>query len=303
MAARLVECVPNFSEGRRGDVIETIVAAVRQVDGVTVLNVQSDASHNRTVLTFAGDAEPVVEAVAAMAREAVRLIDMNQHTGEHPRLGAVDVIPFVPIGATTMDECVALARRVGERLWAELELPVYFYGQAASAPHRVRLPDIRKGEYEGLREKMQRPEWHPDVGEPRPHPTGGAVVVGARRPLIAYNINLHTTDVGVAKAVARAVRESSGGLTNVQAMGVAAASGLAQVSINVLDYARTPLARIFDLVRAEAARFGVAIAESEVVGLVPLDAMLDAARAYLRLREFDRAQVLEVRLMESGNDG
>jgi glutamate formiminotransferase len=298
MPSPLVECVPNFSEGRRADVIEAVVAAVRASPGVTVLNVQSDESHNRTVLTFAGDPASAAEAVIAMVREAMALIDMNRHTGEHPRLGAVDVVPFVPIGQVTMDECVALARRVGERLWADLALPVYYYAQAATAPHRIRLPDIRKGEYEGLAEKMRQPDWQPDVGDPRPHPTAGAVVVGARRPLIAYNINLQSTDVAVAKAVARAVRETGGGLVNVQAMGVAAASGLAQVSINVLDHARTPLARVFDLVRLEAERFGVAVAESEIVGLVPMDAILDAARAYLRLRGFDRNQVLEVRLME-----
>ncbi|MDR7520093.1 MAG: glutamate formimidoyltransferase [Armatimonadota bacterium] len=298
MAGRLVECVPNISEGRRSDVIDQVASAVRQMPGAKLLNVQSDASHNRTVITFAGEADAVAQAAVALTRQAVALIDMNQHRGQHPRLGAVDVIPFVPIGQTTMEECVALARRVGEALWAQLRLPVYFYGEAATAPHRVRLPDIRKGEYEGLAEKMRQPGWAPDIGDPTPHPTAGAVVVGARRPLIAYNINLRTTDVQIARAVARAVRESGGGLVNVQAMGVVAESGLAQVSINVLDAARTPLARVFDLVRLEADRHGVAVAESEIVGLVPLDALLDVARAYLRMPAFDRAQVLEVRLTE-----
>jgi glutamate formiminotransferase len=298
MPNRLVECVPNFSEGRRLDVIEAVVAAVRAVPGVTVLNVQSDESHNRTVLTFAGDADPVAGAVIALVEKAVALIDMNQHRGEHPRLGAVDVVPFVPIGQTTMEECTLLTRRVAEQVWTQLHVPVYFYAEAATSPRRVRLPDIRKGEYEGLAEKMQQPDWAPDVGEPRPHPTAGAVVIGARRPLIAYNINLHTTDVGVARAVAKAVRESSGGLTGVQAMGVIAVTGQAQVTINVLDHARTPLHRIFDLVRIEAERFGIAVAESEVVGLVPLDAVLDVSRAYLRLRGLEREQVLEVRLMQ-----
>jgi glutamate formiminotransferase len=296
--ARLVECVPNISEGRRPEVIEAVAAAVRGVTGVTLLNIQSDVSHNRTVLTFAGDAERVGQAVLAMTRQAVALIDMTRHTGEHPRLGAVDVVPFVPIGATTMDECVDLARRVGGQLWSELKIPIYYYAQAATTPQRVRLPDIRKGEFEGLADKMRHADWRPDVGDACPHPTAGATVVGARRPLIAYNINLHTTDVAVARAVARAIRESSGGLVGVQAMGVTAASGLAQVTINVLDHARTPLARIFDLVRIEDDRFGVAVAESEVVGLAPLEAMLDAARVHLRLRGFSREQVLEVRLME-----
>lgn len=298
MAGRLVECVPNISEGRRPDVIDAIVGAVRAVDGARLLNVQSDASHNRAVVTFAGDPEAVARAAVALAREAVALIDMNQHRGEHPRMGAVDVIPFVPIGATTMAECVALARRVGEEVWAALRVPVYFYAEAATAPHRVRLPDIRRGEYEGLAEKMRQREWLPDVGDPRPHPTAGAVAIGARRPLVAFNVNLRTADVRVAQAVARAIRESSGGLANVQARGVTAQSGLAQVTINLMDVTRTPLARVFDLVRIEAERFGVDVAESEVVGLVPLDAILDAARAHLRLRGFAREQVLEVKLME-----
>lgn len=298
MPGRLVECVPNVSEGRRADVIDAVAAAVRDVQGVKLLNVQSDASHNRSVVTFAGGPEAVARAAVALARRAVELIDLRTHQGEHPRIGAVDVIPFVPIGQTSMEECTALARRVGETLWTELHLPVYFYAEAATAAHRVRLPDIRKGEFEGLPAKMTQPDWAPDIGDPRPHPTAGAVVVGARKPLIAYNINLRTDDVRVARAVARAIRESSGGLRHVQAMGLTSATGLAQVSINLLDATHTPLARVFDLVKTEADRFGVAIAESEIVGLVPLDAVLDASRAYLRLRDFDRTQVLEVRLIE-----
>lgn len=298
MPGRLVECVPNVSEGRRADVIDAVVAAVREVEGVRLLNVQSDASHNRSVITFAGDGDAVARAAVALTGRAIDLIDMRRHQGEHPRLGAVDVIPFVPIGPTTMEDCVALARGVGEELWSRLRLPVYLYAAAASAPHRVRLPDIRKGEFEGLAEKMATEGWAPDFGDPRPHPTAGAVVVGARRPLIAYNINLNTSDVSVARSVARAIRESSGGLPAVQAMGVVAASGQAQVSINLLDAATTSMTRVFDAVRAEADRRGVAVAESEIVGLVPLDALLDVARAYLRLRDFDRAQVLETQLME-----
>ncbi len=298
MPGRLVECVPNVSEGRRADVIDAVVAAVREVEGVRLLNVQSDASHNRSVITFAGDGDAVARAAVALTGRAIDLIDMRRHQGEHPRLGAVDVIPFVPIGPTTMEECVALARRVGEELWSRLRLPVYLYAAAASAPHRVRLPDIRKGEFEGLAEKMATEGWAPDFGDPRPHPTAGAVVVGARRPLIAYNINLNTSDVSVARSVAHAIRESSGGLPAVQAMGVVATSGQAQVSINLLDAATTSMTRVFDAVRAEADRRGVAVDESEIVGLVPLDALLDVVRAYLRLREFDRAQVLETQLME-----
>lgn len=298
MVGRLVECVPNISEGRRRDVIDAVVDAVRQTPGVRVLNVQSDESHNRTVITFAGEGEAVAQAALALVGKAVELIDLRDHHGEHPRLGAVDVIPFVPLGETTIEECVGLARRLGEQIWATLRLPVYFYCAAATAAHRVRLPDIRKGEFEGLTAKMLQDGWAPDIGDPRPHPSAGAVVVGARFSLIAYNINLRTTDVKIARAVARAVRGSSGGLANVQALGVVAASGLAQVTINILDASKTPMARIFDLVRVEAERHGVEVAESEVVGLVPLDAIVDAARAHLRMHSFDRGQILEVRLLE-----
>jgi len=298
VGGKLVECVPNISEGRRPEVIQAVVDAVRSTEGVRLLDVQSDPSHNRSVITFAGPPHAVGEAAFALCTRAVELIDMNQHRGEHPRIGAVDVVPFVPIAHVTMSEAVELARAVGARLWTELRLPVYFYAEAATVPARVRLPDIRKGEYEGLAEKMADPAWAPDVGEARPHPTAGATVVGARRPLIAYNINLNTQAVEVAREIARAVRESSGGLVNVQAMGVAAASGQAQVSLNLLDHTHTPLARVFELVRREAERFGVQVAESEIVGLVPLDAVVDAARYYLRLHRFQRDQILDVRLLE-----
>ncbi|MGQ0548325.1 MAG: glutamate formimidoyltransferase [Armatimonadota bacterium] len=298
MPAPLVECIPNISEGRRQDVIDAVASAVRRVEGIRLLNVQSDVSHNRSVITFAGDPDAAARAAVALAARAVELIDMRGHSGEHPRLGAVDVIPFVPIAATTMADCIALARRVGEEVWTRLRVPVYFYAAAARAPHRVRLPDIRKGEFEGLAQKMTQDAWAPDLGDPRPHPTAGAVVVGARAPLIAYNINLSTSDLAIARGIARRIRESSGGLPAVQAMGVRAASGAAQVSINLLDTATTSMARVFEAVRHEAREHGVEVAESEIVGLVPLDALLDVARTHLRLRDFERAQVLEARLME-----
>ncbi|MDQ7820030.1 MAG: glutamate formimidoyltransferase [Armatimonadota bacterium] len=298
MSGILVECVPNFSEGRRRDVIEAIAEEVRRTPGARLLDVQADESHNRCVLSFVGDLEAVTAAALAAARRAVELIDMRVHRGEHPRLGAVDVIPLVPIAGVTMEHCVAAARELGRRLWEELRVPVYFYAEAATRPERRRLPDIRKGEFEGLAAKMADPAWAPDVGDPHPHPTAGAVVVGARRPLIAFNVNLTTTDVEVAKRVARAVRESSGGLVNVQAMGVTSEGGQAQVSMNLLDHTRTPLYRAFELVRTEAARYGVEIQESEVVGLIPLDAVADVARFYLRLRDFRRDQILEAKLME-----
>lgn len=298
MPPQLVECVPNFSEGRRRDVIDAIADEVRRTPGARLLDVQADQSHNRCVITFVGDLRAATDAALAAARRAVELIDMTAHHGEHPRLGAVDVIPLVPISGITIDECVAAAKSLGRRIWETLQIPVYFYAEAATRPQRRRLPDIRKGEYEGLTQKMADPEWAPDVGESKPHPTAGATVVGVRRPLIAYNINLATADVAVAKQIAKAVRESSGGLAHVQAMGVVSESGHAQVSMNLLDYTQTPVHRAFELVRTEAARFGVEILESEVVGLIPLDAVADAARFSLRLRNFQREQILEARLME-----
>ncbi|MGH2453982.1 MAG: glutamate formimidoyltransferase [bacterium] len=298
MGRPIVECVPNVSEGRRGDVVAAIAEAVRRTDGVRLLNVQTDESHNRSVITFAGPPAAVADAAFALCARAVALIDMNAHRGAHPRLGAVDVVPFVPITEVTMAEAVRLALALGARIWEGLRVPVYFYAQAAQRPDRVRLPDIRRGEYEGLGQKMADPDWAPDAGEPAPHPTAGAVVVGARRPLIAYNINLNTNDVAVAKKIARAVRESSGGLAAVQAMGVTSAAGQAQVSMNLLDYETTSITAAYEAVRRAAAAAGVAIAESEIVGLVPLDALMDAARARLALRGFDRAQILETHLME-----
>lgn len=295
---QLVECVPNFSEGRRRDVIDAIADEIRRTPGARLLDVQADESHNRCVITFVGDLRAVQTAALAAARRAVELIDMTAHRGEHPRLGAVDVIPFVPVAGATMEECVAASRDLGRQIWEVLRVPVFFYAEAATQAGRRRLPDIRKGEYEGLVEKLADPAWAPDAGEAKPHPTAGATVVGARRPLIAYNINLATEDVSVAKQIARAVRESSGGLVNVQAMGVTSESGKAQVSMNLLDYTTTPVHRAFELVRVEAGRRGVDVLESEVVGLIPLDAVADAARFYLRLRDFRREQILEARLME-----
>lgn len=295
---QIVECVPNFSEGQRREVIDAIAEEIRRTPGARLLDVQADESHNRCVLSFVGDLKTVQAAALAAARRAVELVDMNQHHGEHPRIGAVDVVPFVPIAGVTMEECVSAARELGRMIWDALRVPVFFYAEAATRPERRRLPDIRKGEYEGLTQKLADPTWAPDVGEPRPHPTAGVTVVGARRPLIAYNINLTTDDVEIARKIARAVRESSGGLVNVQAMGVTSESGRAQVSMNLLDYTKTPVHRAFEQVRLEAARYGVNILESEVVGLIPLDAIADAARFYLRLNEFQRDQILEARLME-----
>jgi glutamate formiminotransferase len=296
---KLVECIPNFSEGRRQEVIDQVAAAVKGVKGVRLLDVSSNPDHNRTVLTFVGPPDAVSEAAFAATAEAVRLINMNEHVGEHPRIGAMDVVPFVPLAGTTMDDAIALANSTGKRIADELGVPVYLYSAAATTPSRKRLPDVRQGQYEGLKESIASPERKPDYGEARMHPTAGATAVGARPPLIAFNVNLGTTDLAIAKNIAKGLRESIGGLMNVQAMGVdLAAQGMVQVSMNLIDYMRTPIHRAYELVRVEAERYGVPVVGSEIVGLVPLDALAGAADFYLRLMGFNRNQVLEARLLE-----
>lgn len=324
--SKLIECVPNFSEGRREEVVEQISGIVLEAQyaglAVRLLNHSADRDHNRMVVTFVGEPEAVSEVAFLMARKAVELIDMNHHQGAHPRIGAVDVIPFIPVSEVTMAECVTLAKQLGQRLADELDIPIYLYAEAATTPARKRLPDVRKGEYEGLKQLIKTAERRPDFmphGEPQLHPSAGATAVGARPYLIAYNINLDTPDTEVAKRISKAVRESSGGLVNVQAMGVdLAAQGLAQVSMNLLNHKATPIYRAFELVRIEAARYHASIAHSELIGLLPLDAMtdtaayylerdgkpsdlsetdlIDAAAKYLKLEGFDHQQVLEVRL-------
>ena len=296
---KLIECVPNFSEGKRQDVIEAIAATVRSVEGVRLLDVSSNPDHNRTVLTFVGPPDKVAEAAFACTAEAVKLIDMEQQKGEHPRIGAMDVVPFVPVTGITLEEAVELAKQVGERIANELNVPVYLYAAAATTPARKRLPDVRQGQYEGLKESITTPERKPDFGEAKMHPTAGATAVGARPPLIAFNVNLGTTNLQIAKDIAKGLRESSGGLMNVQAMGVdLAAQEMVQVSMNLLDYTKTPIHRAYELVRVEAARYGVPVVGSEIIGLLPLDALIDAADFYLRLTDFTRSQVLEARLLE-----
>src|SRR5579859_2753221 len=297
---RLVECVPNFSEGRRPEVIQQIVAVIQNLPGIRLLDVESNANHNRSVVTFVGEPEATVDAAFRLTQAAVTFLNMEEHVGEHPRIGAMDVIPFVPISGVTMDECVALARQLGQRIGDELDVPVYLYAHAATTPARRRLPDVRQGQYSGLKTTIATPERKPDFGPARMHPTAGATAVGARPPLIAFNINLATRNIGIAREIAKAVRESSGGLVNVQAMGVdLAESGMVQVSMNLLDYTRTPIHRAFEMVRIEAQRHGALIAGSEVVGLVPVDALIDAASFYLRLDGFRREQTLELRLLEA----
>jgi glutamate formiminotransferase len=296
----IIECIPNISEGRRSDVVESIVAAVAKTPGVRVLDVQSDRDHNRSVLTLVGDQETLPAAVLNLFEGALALIDLRSHQGEHPRLGAVDVVPFVPIEGATMKDCVALARRVAEQVAERFALPVFLYEEAASAPHRRNLEDVRRGQFEGLAEKLKTADWAPDFGPHAPHASGGAAAVGARTPLIAYNINLGTSDVEIAKKIAKAIRHSNGGYRYVKAMGVMLEDrGVAQVSINMTDYKRTPLHRVFETVRSEAARYGVSVVGSEIIGLVPSEALLDCADHYLRLEDFDRSQVLENRLRET----
>ncbi|MQL52277.1 glutamate formimidoyltransferase [Desulfofundulus thermobenzoicus] len=294
--SKLVECVPNFSEGRRPEVVRAIVAAGEKC-GVKILDWTMDADHNRSVVTFAGEPEAVLEAALAMIREAAARINMEEHRGAHPRIGAADVVPFVPIGGVTMAECVALARCLGERVARELEIPVYLYEEAATRPERRNLAHVRRGEYEGLKEEIARPERRPDFGPARLHPTAGAVVIGARKPLIAFNVNLGTDDPAVARAIARALRAKDGGLTFVKALGVELKDRRqVQVSMNLVDYERTPIYRALELVRLEAARYGVSVVGTEIVGLVPLDALLGSLEYYLQSESFRREQVLEVKL-------
>src|SRR2546426_965390 len=282
MPAPLVECVPNFSEGRNAATIDALRRALSSVPGVRLLDVQADAAHNRSVFTFVAPPAASVEAALAAMRVATERIDLSRHSGEHPRMGATDVVPFVPVRDATMDECVALARRLGERAAAELRIPIYLYAKAATRPERERLPDIRKGEFEGLRERLGRdPAADPDFGPKRIHPTAGATAIGARPFLVAYNIYLDTGEVAAAKDIARLIRTSSGGLPAVQASGFEV-GGKAQVSMNLLDIDVTPPATVFAAVQAEARRRGIGILKSEVVGLIPERAVIGAAAAWLK---------------------
>jgi glutamate formiminotransferase len=293
----LIECVPNVSDGRRPEVIEAIAAAIRAQPGVRLLDHSSDASHNRSVFTLAGDAEGVRQAVLAMFERAVADIDLRRHTGEHPRLGAVDVVPFVPIEGVTMAECVALAKSVAAEVAHRFQIPVYLYEEASNNAARKNLEDIRRGEFEGLAAKMAAPGWAPDFGPAVPHPSAGAAVIGARMPLIAYNINLATDRLDVAKKIAAAIRHSSGGYRFVKAMGIKLEErGIVQVSMNLTNFEKTPMFRVFETVKREAERYGVAVLESEIVGLVPSAALTSAAGFYLQIEGFRADQVLENKL-------
>ena len=294
--SKLVECVPNFSEGRRPEVIEAIADEVRNVPNVRLLDVKADASHNRVVVTFVGEPQAVKQAAFNACKKAAELIDMEKQQGEHPRIGATDVIPCIPVKNMSMEECVQLADELAQEIAAKLDIPVYLYEEAAKIPTRKALPDIRKGQYEGLKTEITKPERLPDYGPARMHPSAGATVIGARQFLIAYNINLDTSDVRIAKKIANCIREAKGGFKYVRAMGVSVeidGRDVAQVTINLINFNGTPLFRVFETVKSEAARYGVNVIGSEIIGLTPMQALLDVAEFYLRLDGFDRKQVLE----------
>ncbi len=297
---QIVECVPNFSEGRNSAVIREIADAVAAVQGVKVLDLTSDPDHNRSVLTFVGGADACREGVLALYAAAIPRIDLTLHRGQHPRLGAVDVVPFIPIRGIDTAGCVALAREAGAAIAQRFSVPVYLYEDAATSEERRNLSNIRKGEFEGLAAKMELPEWKPDFGPSAPHPTAGATVVGARMPLIAYNINLGTADLAVADRIARAIRHIGGGFRYCKAMGVELKDrGIVQVSINMTNYKKTPLHRVFECVKSEAARHGVNVVGSEIVGLTPAEALYEAAEFYLRIERFSPELVLETKLMSA----
>jgi len=295
---RLIECVPNFSEGRDPAKVDAIVHAMSSVAGVYVLDREMDADHNRCVITLAGEPEAVAEAAILGAGKALELIDMTEHKGAHPRVGATDVVPFIPIEGVTLEDCVSLARRVGNEIWKRYRIPIFFYEAAATRPDRVNLENVRRGQFEGLREELKKNhERQPDVGEPKIHPTAGVTVVGARKFLVAYNVNLNTPDIGIANKIAKAIRYSSGGLRYVKSMGVdLKARNLAQVSINLTDFEQTPMHRVYEMVKREAARYGVVPVGSEIVGLVPKKAIEMAADYFLQLENFSPSQVFENKL-------
>ncbi|UCE81225.1 MAG: glutamate formimidoyltransferase [Methanobacteriota archaeon] len=294
----VVECVPNFSEGRRREVVDRIVQSISSVPEIKILDVEMDGDHNRSVITFVGNKSSVQEGAFLAARTAAELIDLTKHSGEHPRMGALDVLPFIPIEGVTMKECADIAVAVGERIAKSLEIPVYLYEAAARKPSRRQLENVRRGQFEGIRESIRTDETRrPDFGPRQVHPTAGAIAVGARMPLIAFNINLDSQDLDAAKEIARTIRTSGGGLPHLKALGLRLeGKGLVQVSMNLTDYTITSMSRVFDEVQREANARGVQVAESEIIGLVPLDAVCDIAARFLKLEKFENKQVLERRI-------
>lgn len=296
---KIIECVPNFSEGRNRKKIEKIVDCFRAKPGVKLLDYSSDADHNRSVITVVGELEAMKNAMIEAIGKAVELIDLTKQSGEHPRMGAVDVVPFIPINNVTMDEAIALSKEVGMEVAEKFKLPVFLYEASATSKHRENLANVRRGEFEGLTKKMKMPGWKADYGPKYPHPTAGAVAIGARKPLIAYNINLSTNNVEIAKAIAKKVRHSGGGLKYCKAIGIELkARGVAQVSMNLTDYTKTSIYSVHEMVRMEAMRYGVTIIGSEVIGLVPMAALAESAAYYLGIEDFSINKVLEAKLWE-----
>ena len=297
--AKLVQCIPNFSEGQNQDIINALVAVATSVPGVSLLDHSSDASHNRSVFTLVGEPEGIAEVAFQLTKLASEKIDMTKHKGEHPRMGATDVVPFVPVKDVTVEECIEISKKVAERINKVLSIPVFLYEDSASSPSRVNLAAVRKGQFEGMAEKLQQPEWTPDYGDKKPHPTAGVVAVGARMPLVAFNVNLSTSDVNIANNIAKIIRGSSGGFKYCKGIGVMLEErNVAQVSMNMVNYEGTPLYRTFEAIRTECKRWGVNIIGSEVVGLTPAKALLDVAEYYLQIENFDaHKQVMEYHLI------
>ncbi|HFI0344790.1 TPA: glutamate formimidoyltransferase [Streptococcus suis] len=297
--AKLVECIPNFSEGRNQEIIDGLVATAKSVPGVTLLDYSSDQSHNRSVFTLVGDEESIQEGAFQLVKYASEKIDMTKHTGEHPRMGATDVLPFVPVKDISMEECVQLAKKVAERINKELAIPVFLYEEAASRPERQNLAKVRKGQFEGMPEKLLEEDWAPDFGERKIHPTAGVTAVGARMPLVAYNVNLDTDNLEIANKIAKIIRGSGGGYKYCKAIGVMLEGrNIAQVSMNMVNLEKCSLYRTFETIRFEAKRYGVSIIGSEIVGLAPAKALVDVAEYYLQLEEFDYSkQILENHLL------
>lgn len=296
---KIIESVPNISEGRDPDIIGACVDQIRNTPGCTLMQYTADPSHNRAVISYMGSPEAVEEASVKLAAKALERIDLTRHRGAHPRMGCVDVMPFIPLRGADAEDCIRLSRRAGRRIAEETGLPVFLYEQSATAPHRANLADLRRGQFEGMAEKVRDPRWAPDFGGPGIHPTGGIVAVGARPPLIAFNINLNSNRLDAADRIARIIRESGGGLDRVKAIGIYLKErDQAQVSINMTDFSRTPLYRVLELVRAEAARYGITVAGTELIGLSPMKALADAAEYYLQIEDFDfGAQVIENHLL------
>lgn len=296
---KIVQCVPNFSEGRDEEVIQKILNEIKSVDGVKLLDHSMDKDHNRTVVTFIGGPEEVVEAAFKAAKKASEVIDMAAHKGEHPRMGATDVIPLIPISDIDMEECVELSKTLGERIGNELGISVYLYEKSASCKDRANLADVRRGQYEGMKDKLKKEGWEPDFGPKELNVKSGVTAVGARMPLVAYNINLGTNNLDIAKKIAKVVRAKTGGFTYCKAIGIEIKErDIVQVSMNMVDYTKTSLFRVFDTVEREARRYGVNVTGSEVIGLVPMNALIDVAEYYLRLEDFDNVQILENRMAE-----